>query len=698
MKKLRLPLATLLLFAACSKVGTSVNNPDNIPTGKIAPDGFNYQTTKQITVSVAIQTNNDKPIGHVPVTVYAYTNNAIGNKLITAITDASGNVNFKASVPADMDTFIVTPNLIGVMNNAKAFLTGNNLNCTLGGSTGFKGNIAGTFHAALPEATVVNATGHRGGASMMGINGVNTNTVYVYDTADVLGVPTNLVLPNDVINPDLIKSITSILPEQKSLMKSVKGSSYLNSNATSDIVVTQQSDVYATFVYEGAGYHNALGYYSYPTNNPPVTVADIKKITLLFPNCKYTGDGGGLVAGNKVKIGNFPAGTTIGFVLYAAGWNSYASVNINVRAYFSDAYLNVETVDTLQKHSILINYLDPATNKNLYLVGFEDYNRQSSGCDQDFNDVMFYATSNPASAINNAGIKPLETAVDSDGDGVCDALDAYPNDPTRAYDTYYPGVNQYGTIAFEDNWPYQGDYDMNDLVVSYQYRMVSNAQNQVVELYGNFAPIAAGGNYQNGFGVQLPFASTAVTSVTGQRLGNSYISLNANGTEAGQTNAVIIPFDATKQLISNPDGNAFVNTLTTEPKVTGDTSHIYMKLATPQGGIDPSFFNPFCISNMRRGYEIHLPGFQPTSLADKTLLGTGNDATNAGTGIYYVTPNNYPFAINFAGSFSYPTERTPIYSTYLHFLGWSGGGGATYKDWYYNTATGYRNTSNIYSK
>jgi len=698
MKKLLIPIASLLILAACSKVGTNANSSGNVPLGKIAPDGFTFQTTKNITVEVAVQTNINAPIAHVPVSVYAYTNNVKGNKIGTAITDASGNVNFKLSVPADMDTFIVTPNLIGVMNNAKVYLSGNILSCTLGGSTGFKGNVAGTFQAVVAESKGEMSSGRRGGASIMGINGITTNTVYVFDTADVLGVPTNLVFPNDTINPDLIKTITSILPEQKSLMKSVQGSSYLNSNATSDIVLTQQSDVYTTFVYEGAGYHNSLGYYTYPTNNPPVSVADIKKITLIFPNCKYVGDGGGLVAGNKVKLGNFPAGTTIGFVLYAAGWNSYASVNTNVRAYFSDSYLNPETVDTLQKHSILINYLDPATNRNLYLTGFEDYNRQSSGCDNDFNDVMFYTTSTPASAINNTGIKPVESAVDSDGDGVCDALDAYPNDPTRAYDTYYPGLNQYGTIAFEDNWPYQGDYDMNDLVVSYQYHLVSNAQNQVVELYGNFAPIAAGANYQNGFGVQLPFASTAVASVTGQRLGNGYITLNSNGTEAGQTNAVIIPFDATRQLISNPDGNPFVNTQMSETKVTGDTAHIYIKLTTPLGGIDPSLFNPFCISNMRRGYEIHLPGFSPTSLANLALLGTGNDASNPSTGIYYVTKNNYPFAINFLQPFSYPTEATPINNAYLHFFDWSGGGGATYKDWYYNTATGYRNTSNVYSK
>jgi LruC domain-containing protein len=367
-------------------------------------------------------------------------------------------------------------------------------------------------------------------------------------------------------------------------------------------------------------------------------------------------------------------------------------------AYFSDAYLNPEKATANKKHTVLIDYVDPKTKLDYYLVGFEDLNRETASCDNDFNDCVFYATANPVEAINRTGIKPVISPLDTDGDGVCDALDEYPTDPTRAYNNHYPGVNQYGTLAFEDNWPVQGDYDMNDLVVSYHYNLITNAKNQVVEIKGDFAPIAAGASYENAFGVQLPFSNSVVSSVTGQKLANGFTKQNSNGTEAGQTNAVIIPFDGTMQLIKNPNGNTYVNTDPTIPKVTGDTSHLDIVLSSPQGNVDPATFNPFLISNKRRAYEVHLPGFEPTSLANKALLGTGDDASNAASGIYYVTKNNYPFAINFASSFSYPTERTPIYKAYLHFYDWTGSGGTNYLDWYKNTAAGYQNSSVIYNK
>ena len=699
MKKLLLPLVSLLMLAACSKTDSVSNNTVNIPLGKIAPDGFTYQTTKQITVDVTLLTNTNGPIAHVPVAIYSYINNEKGNKIATAVTDASGKINYSVAVPAYIDTFIVTPNFIGVLNNAKVFLNGNSLFCTLGGSEGFKGNIAGTFDAKLPEVVAVNSTGNHGKFGTLDINGVSTKTSFHYiGTYDGQGIPNYLTKPNDAISADLLTSLTNSLPESVNLPKSKNGGAYLNSDAVSNIILTKTADVWITFVYEGAGYRNSFGYYKYATNNPPKTVADIADITFVFTNASLGGSGGGLVSGNKVYLGRIGADTTIGFVLYADAFNGTNPIKTTNPAYFSDANLNPEADVNLKKHTVLINYTDPKTNADSYLVGFEDINRSLSNCDQDFNDCVFYATANPVEAINRTGIKPVVSPLDTDGDGVCDALDEYPDDATRAFNNHYPALNVNGTLAFEDNWPAQGDYDLNDLVVSYHYNLITNAKNQVVEIKGDFAPIAAGASYENAFGVQFPFAYSAVASVSGQRLSNGLITQNGNNTEAGQTNAVIIPFDGSRQMIHNADGNPFVNTDMSLPKVTGDTSHIDILLSTPQATFDPATINPFLISNKRRGYEVHLPGFAPTSLADRTLLGTADDASNVTNRVYYVTKNNYPFAINFAGSFSYPSERTPIYNAYLHFFDWTLSGGTLFTDWYQNSTAGYKNTANIYTK
>ncbi len=694
MKKVLISIVSLLILAACSKKDTGISTGGTTPEGKIAPDGFIYQTTKQITVDVTLQTNVGEAIPHIPVALYALSNNDTTSRIAIAVTDASGNIHYTVSVPASTDTFVVRPNCIGILNNAKVFLVNNTISCTLGGAVGFTGNVAGAFHKAtnsidMPSHSTI---------GNFGINGVTTNTAFNYlGSWSSNGLPNYLTKPNDTIATAFLNTLIYTLPEAQNLSTG-NHASLLNNKYSTDIILTQKADVWITFLYENCGYSSSMGYYVYATNNPPKSVADIKNITFIYPNCKFNGNGGGLVAGNKVKIGTWGADTTIGLVLYANAWNG-SGINTNAPAYFTDSYLNPELASSgKQQHTVLLQYTDPTTNKTVYPICFEDLNRVNGGSDNDFNDVCVYASTNPVTAIDASHIAPVATSVDTDGDGVCDPLDAYPNDPTRAYNNYYPSASQYGTVAFEDNWPLQGDYDMNDLVISYQYNLVTNAKNQVVEIYGNFAPIAAGATYQNAFGVQLPFTSATVSSVTGQRLGNGYIKQNSNGTEAGQTNAVIIPFDGTKQMISNIDGNSFINTLASEPKVKGDTSHVYVKLTSPLSSIDPSTFNPFCISNMRRGYEIHLPGSAPTSLANTALFGTGNDASVPSEGFYYVTKNNYPFAINFAQPFAYPTETTPIYSAYLHFLDWSGSAGSTFTDWYSNTASGYQNTNKIYNK
>ena len=281
-----------------------------------------------------------------------------------------------------------------------------------------------------------------------------------------------------------------------------------------------------------------------------------------------------------------------------------------------------------------------------------------------------------------------------------DSQDAFPTDPTRAYINYYPAANTWGTLAYEDQWPGTGDYDMNDLVVNYQYKIVSNAKNNVVELFGSFAPIATGATYNNGFGVRFPFANGLVKTVTGQNLKNGYIKSNGNGTEAGQTNAVIIPFDNARSLIKYNDGGLFINTKMDLSKASGDTSVVYVGFTSPisTSTLGTAPFDPFLISNMHRGFEVHLPNNAPTDLIDKTLAGTLDDASVAAKGIYYVTKDNHPWALSFTETFNYPIEQVSIDQAYLHFFDWAKSGGALYKDWYKNTGAGYQNTKNIYSK
>lgn len=622
-------------------------------------------------------------------------------KIATVITGTSGSGNTVISAPAYIDSFVVVAKIVGVLNNVIVRPVNNSLQITLGGRDGFKGNIVGGFSRNNGTKFV---TG-RNTISTFDINGVKTSTAFIsMGTIDALGKPSYLEKDNDIISADMLKSINNSLPEGVDLTKNTKSSSYLNLNATTNIVLKAKTDVFVTFVSSVTSNKNSLGFYKYATSNPPKILDDIKEITMIFPNSKLSGSGnaggGNLQSGNKVKLGTFGADTTIGFVLYQNGWNGNTKspyVNTNNWAFFSDYYLNPETSLSLRKHSVLLNYRDSAADKNYFVVGFDD-SKRDVWTDNDFNDCIYYVSTTDVQSVDLTNVKTTLGTVDSDNDGVDDNLDAYPNDANRAYNTFYPTISGWGTLAFEDNWPLQGDYDMNDLLVNYRYQLVSNAKNQLVEVYADFVPTASGATYNNGLGVQLPFSAASVKNVTGQKLNAGYVKLAANNTESGQTKAVIFPFDGAKSLINNPNGAVFVNTDPALPKVSSDTVRLKIEMATLVANVDPTTFNPFLVSNQRRGYEIHLPNYAPTDLVDKSLFGTNADASNAASGIYYVTKNNYPFALNFAESFQYPTETSAITDAFLKFGDWAASGGKTFMDWYKNTAAGYRNDKLIYSK
>lgn len=682
-------LGLLVAVSACKKNSDQPGSGGGTTGGteKIAPDGFTFKTTKEVSVNVQLLAPDNTPIAGVPVSLYnnvaiMATGNASQDAIFTGLSDKDGFVKATLSLPAASDTVLVDAKYVGLVRNVKAIINGGAINAKIGGTDGISGDVAANFADRLPISHLRTSNSFAGTAATSYVSMGNT---------DSYGRPKYLTT-SDVISSTLLSFINASLPEGTPLTKSHP--QYLTDAATGTVNVTAKSDVWITFVSEGAGYANAIGYYTYPTGSAPTKPSDITTVNVAFPNASAYGSGGNMRAGDKVKLGTFEAGTSIGFVLLANGWAGSNNVYTDVTKYYSDPQLNPETNSTYKKHSVL---LYDATNK-LYLVGFEDLARPDG--DQDFNDVVFYATANPITAISNVGVQPIDTPTDTDGDGVSDVFDQYPNDATRAYNNYYPSATTFATLAFEDLWPATGDYDMNDLVVGYRYKYVTNASNNVVELYGDYAVQAAGASFQNGFGVQFPFAPSQVKTVTGQNIKGSYVTLASNGVEAGQSKAVIIPFDNHQNLINNYAGAYFINTKNDMPKVTGDTAHVYMQFTTPisTATLGAAPFNSFAISNQKRGVEIHLPGNAPTDKVDSKLLGTGDDASNASTGIYYVSKANWPWAISLPVSFTYPIEGVKISDAYPHFLDWAKSGGATYTDWFSNTAADYRNTSNLYTK
>jgi LruC domain-containing protein len=682
-----LALCCLLILAACNKTD-KVALPPPVTTGNAdvdalvamnVPASFNYNTDKEVSLDITILAQDNTPISNIPVRVLNMPEELGGVALFKCLTDASGKIGGTIKLPAYMNSIVVDPRYLGVMRNATVRVINNGITCSLGGTNGYSGNV-------VPN----NILGGRP-ANNNQLQGRPLANAYAFmGSYDADGKPGYLESGIDPISASFLANINATLPEKKDIR--VHHPDLINSNAEVNVNIVALTDIWVTFVSEGAGYRNTFAYFTYPTNNPPTSASQIDSLHIIFPNASLINSGGTLVPGNKVKIGRFNSGTSIGFAVIADGWDG-TKVSIYRSIFYSLDNLNPETDASLKRHSILV--WDDA--QSLFLVGFDDQNRVTGGSDNDFNDCLFYVKSNPVSGISRASVKPIDIPVDTDRDGVNDVYDDFPNDPLRAYINYYPSQTTFGTLAFEDKWPFLGDYDMNDLVVDYRYALVSNATNKVIEMTAKYVLQATGATFRNGFGVEFPFASSLVQSVTGTKVtNNAVVSFSGNGCEAGQTKAVIIPFDDALTVFNKPGG--YVNTLVSNPFVVPDTTNMQLTftrgLSLSEMGTLP--FNPFIIINKTRGREAHLAGYTPTQKVDLGYFKTGNDNTNPAQSIYYKTTTNLPWGVSFLEQFDYPAEGKVMNTAFTTFIPWVISGGTASNNWYKDSSNMVR--SNIYKR
>jgi len=245
-----------------------------------------------------------------------------------------------------------------------------------------------------------------------------------------------------------------------------------------EIVVTENAELFVTFYSEGAGYKNTLGFYTYDgdTNRSrPESIQEIKSNgKILFPNTSLLDSGGDLTLGTSVSLGELSSGTKVIFFLVSNGWKgSSTGVRSSNNWIFSSlSSLNLEYDPNSakevpdHKHTALLwKNVGPG---NILLMGFEDILRTYSACDHDFNDVLFSVSSSPMAALKDttevatgtSGFSVAPEEKDTDSDGVNDAFDAFPEDASRTYISYYPSNANKTTLVFEDMWPVKGDYDM----------------------------------------------------------------------------------------------------------------------------------------------------------------------------------------------------------------------------------------------
>jgi hypothetical protein len=215
----------------------------------------------------------------------------------------------------------------------------------------------------------------------------------------------------DDVSQETLDMINNALPEGYPVPD--YNPQYITSGYDTDVILVEDAEVWVTFVAEGAGFKNILGYYTYEADQPMTGIPQEEDITIIFPNVSALNSGGSLETGHRVKIGDFPAGTGIGWVLLANGWKGY--VTPGNWQLFSNPDFNPEADQYLRYHNVLLN--DPDNER--IILGFEDIRRDYASCDNDFNDALFYITANPYTAVKTTNYNKItdHAPVSSGNDG-----------------------------------------------------------------------------------------------------------------------------------------------------------------------------------------------------------------------------------------------------------------------------------------
>ncbi|MDD3037736.1 LruC domain-containing protein [Bacteroides sp.] len=412
-----------------------------------------------------------------------------------------------------------------------------------------------------------------------------------------------------------------------------------------NIVIPQGgSKIEVTFLSEAGAFDNVFGYYYYKDQEPK-TRADYFNMRkyVIFPN--VINESRALKCGDTAKLlffgengdvptETFPEGYVVGWFLLSNG-APYASDNgINIKK-IDQLYTDVTNEITrnicfsneMDDQRQFITLYDKASK--LFVVGVEDEFGRSQG-DNDFDDVLFCVKTTPEMSAGNLPEIP-------DGNP-----EVKPETETVE-----------GTLAFEDNWPNAGDYDMNDVIIEYKRMITYDQHNNAKQIEESFTSVQRdnAATFENIFAYQIENLG-AVTLPEGCEIENSSRSI----------------------VITKSVRDIKKKTFKVVRSFSSSINKDEIK----------SDFNPYILvkgireTNKGRA-EVHLPKHSPTELADRAKLYTNNDA-------YYVDKDGkYPFAVDIPIIGFVPADerkRIDEEGQYVSFRSWVSSSGTKDTDWY----------------
>lgn len=323
--------------------------------------------------------------------------------------------------------------------------------------------------------------------------------------------------------------------------------------------------------------------------------------------------------------------------------------------------------------SLLIYFFDSGFN----MISYEGYHATSGSSNLSFSGVVPTGAATAAvgfnlkrgSYIDNVSLLEGPAITDSDNDGVADGDDEFPNDANRAYTSSFP-TSGYQTLAFEDLWPAQGDYDFNDLVISTDIQYTADANNNKVDATVTISLDAMGAGNSNGLALRLLGDSKQVIS------NNIIASVSGDASlDPNNTNGIIV-FNDAKAAQSDYYTNNGVG-----PDKTPDVFTFTITFNSNAGSqnLVPDIY---IYSTNDRGREIHLDGFTGSSAANTAYYNTKMDYQGT-----YNTATGLPWAIEVITankSFNHPKEKVNILVAYPQFQTWAESNGLSAQNWLQN--------------
>ncbi|MCK4515545.1 MAG: LruC domain-containing protein, partial [Spirochaetaceae bacterium] len=253
--------------------------------------------------------------------------------------------------------------------------------------------------------------------------------------------------------------------------------------------------------------------------------------------------------------------------------------------------------------------------------------------------------------------RAISGLLDSDGDGVPDVYDAYPDDPNSAFEINVPAEGKL-TIAFEDLFgrANAGDADYNDFVAAYSITEVMNGSGFVTSVTVNADAVTKLAGYDHRFGIRIDsFEGDA--ELSGEYISAAGVAKPITGLVSAP--AEIVLFENSRHAV----GKSASFTLTFAVPQQHYVADADDTLA-PQIPLPNAPYNPFAIV-INTGHDIHLIGREPLT---ELIESINPDDT-------FMDGDGFPWALLVPGDWIHPEETQRIEIPYPRFTLWRESGG-----------------------